>query len=284
MRAVVLGAGGLPELADLPEPSGPGELVRVRACGLCGSDVEKLGRRRRARARPRGRGRARRRRAGDGRPSRRVRRVRALSRRTRVDLRRVRHVRIEPAGSPSGCARHTCIPLPGRSAPRRDLGRAARVRAARGRRACRGASARRRLRRGRLLWVQVLVRRGDEVVVADPRPERLARRAELGAVPTRSRSRRPSSRRRRASMRRSAGSSPAARCSSSRRRGGTVPTSLDAVYRKELRVVGLAVRDARRSIEPRSRLLPSLVLPAGDRAAARAVRGGRRAVPKRGRR
>ena len=44
MRAVVLDADGLPELADLPEPSGAGLLVRVRACGLCGSDVEKLGR------------------------------------------------------------------------------------------------------------------------------------------------------------------------------------------------------------------------------------------------
>jgi L-iditol 2-dehydrogenase len=44
VRAVVLDADGLPELADLPEPDGPGQLVRVRLCGLCGSDVEKLGR------------------------------------------------------------------------------------------------------------------------------------------------------------------------------------------------------------------------------------------------
>ncbi len=44
MRAVVLDADGLPELADLPEPDGPGQLVRIRSCGLCGSDVEKLGR------------------------------------------------------------------------------------------------------------------------------------------------------------------------------------------------------------------------------------------------
>ncbi len=43
MRAVVLGADGEPTLADLPEPEGPGELVDVVACGLCGSDVEKLG-------------------------------------------------------------------------------------------------------------------------------------------------------------------------------------------------------------------------------------------------
>lgn len=44
MRAVVLDADGLPELADVPDPSGPGLLVHVDACGLCGSDVEKLGR------------------------------------------------------------------------------------------------------------------------------------------------------------------------------------------------------------------------------------------------
>lgn len=48
MRAVVLDPAGQPELTDLPEPSGEGELVRVRACGLCGSDVEKLGSSRRA--------------------------------------------------------------------------------------------------------------------------------------------------------------------------------------------------------------------------------------------
>jgi L-iditol 2-dehydrogenase len=43
VRAVVLDAGGRPRLADVSEPDGEGELVRVRACGLCGSDVEKLG-------------------------------------------------------------------------------------------------------------------------------------------------------------------------------------------------------------------------------------------------
>jgi L-iditol 2-dehydrogenase len=44
VRAVVLDAAGQPRLDDFPEPSGDGVLVRVRACGLCGSDVEKLGR------------------------------------------------------------------------------------------------------------------------------------------------------------------------------------------------------------------------------------------------
>jgi L-iditol 2-dehydrogenase len=43
LRAVVLDADGLPQLAEVPEPEGPGEPVRVLACALCGSDVEKLG-------------------------------------------------------------------------------------------------------------------------------------------------------------------------------------------------------------------------------------------------
>jgi len=42
VRAVVLDERGQPALADVPEPEGPGELVEVLACGLCGSDVEKL--------------------------------------------------------------------------------------------------------------------------------------------------------------------------------------------------------------------------------------------------
>jgi L-iditol 2-dehydrogenase len=42
VRTVVLGPDGVPALADAPEPEGPGEVVRVLACGLCGSDVEKL--------------------------------------------------------------------------------------------------------------------------------------------------------------------------------------------------------------------------------------------------
>jgi L-iditol 2-dehydrogenase len=42
MRAVVVDARSEPALAEVEEPSGPGELVQVRACGLCGSDVEKL--------------------------------------------------------------------------------------------------------------------------------------------------------------------------------------------------------------------------------------------------
>ena len=41
---MVLDDDGQPRLAELPEPGGAGLLVRVTACGLCGSDVEKLGR------------------------------------------------------------------------------------------------------------------------------------------------------------------------------------------------------------------------------------------------
>ncbi|HXV57344.1 MAG TPA: alcohol dehydrogenase catalytic domain-containing protein [Gaiellaceae bacterium] len=44
MRAIVLDGAGQPALGDVPEPEGGGELVRVRACGLCGTDVQKLGR------------------------------------------------------------------------------------------------------------------------------------------------------------------------------------------------------------------------------------------------
>lgn len=44
MRAVVLGLAGEPTLAEVPEPAGPGDVVEVVACGLCGSDVEKIGR------------------------------------------------------------------------------------------------------------------------------------------------------------------------------------------------------------------------------------------------
>ena len=39
---MVLDGSGRPVLEDVPEPDGPGERVRVRACGLCGSDVEKF--------------------------------------------------------------------------------------------------------------------------------------------------------------------------------------------------------------------------------------------------
>lgn len=42
MQAVVVDAQGQPQPVEIPEPEGHGELMPVRACGLCGSDVEKL--------------------------------------------------------------------------------------------------------------------------------------------------------------------------------------------------------------------------------------------------
>jgi L-iditol 2-dehydrogenase len=43
VRAVVLDEQGQPRLTEVADPEGPGALARVLACGLCGSDVEKLG-------------------------------------------------------------------------------------------------------------------------------------------------------------------------------------------------------------------------------------------------
>jgi L-iditol 2-dehydrogenase len=42
LRAVAVDETGTPAVVELPEPDGPGERVRILACGLCGSDVEKL--------------------------------------------------------------------------------------------------------------------------------------------------------------------------------------------------------------------------------------------------
>jgi L-iditol 2-dehydrogenase len=44
MRAVVLDDAGQPTIANRPDPEGDGELVSVQACGLCGTDVQKIGR------------------------------------------------------------------------------------------------------------------------------------------------------------------------------------------------------------------------------------------------
>jgi L-iditol 2-dehydrogenase len=43
VRAVLLNSAGLPEVGELAEPEGS-YVLRVLACGLCGSDVEKIGR------------------------------------------------------------------------------------------------------------------------------------------------------------------------------------------------------------------------------------------------
>jgi L-iditol 2-dehydrogenase len=44
MRAVVLDDAGQPARAEVPEPNGSNALVDVVACGLCGTDVQKIGR------------------------------------------------------------------------------------------------------------------------------------------------------------------------------------------------------------------------------------------------
>ena len=262
MRAVVLDADGLPELAELPEPTAPGTLVRVLACGLCGSDVEKLGRA--AAGTVLGHEVAGELETGDRVtvmhrvPCGACERCLAGHESTCAEF---RDLRIAPGGFAERLRATHCVPLPDALgehdgvwvAPLACVLRAAES-VPRGRVLVAGCGA-----IGQL-WVQVLRRRGDEVVAADPRTERLEAARLLGAE---------------------SGDGPvggavvtaAAGVNDALHRlepGGTllvfsapeehVPTSLDAVYRKELRVVGS------RSATPewfRSAvgLLPELVLP-----------------------
>ncbi|HVV59968.1 MAG TPA: alcohol dehydrogenase catalytic domain-containing protein [Gaiellaceae bacterium] len=262
MRAVVLDADGLPELVELPEPTGQGLLVRVHACGLCGSDVEKLGR------------------AAPGTvlghevvgelangdrvtvvhhvPCGVCERCQAGHQSTCGEF---RELRIAPGGFAERLRATFCVPLPDSFGPHDGvwveplacvLRGAEHVPA--GRVAVVGCGA-----IGQL-WIQALARRGSEVVALDPRPDRLARARELGAVvdddPVAA-----------AVLTAHAGANDALRRLAP---GGTllvfaapgepVPVDLDAVYRKELVVAG--TRSAtpayfRDAIE----LLPSLVLP-----------------------
>jgi L-iditol 2-dehydrogenase len=184
VRAVVLDANGLPELAELPEPSGPGVLVRVRACGLCGSDVEKLGH-----AAPRG--------SVLGHEVEGVlesgERVTVMHRVPCGTCERCRsghestckafaEARIAPGGFAERLHATHALPLPDalgdldgvwveplacvlRAAEKVPCGRTLVV-------GC-GAIGQ--------LWVQVLARRGDAVHAVDPRPDRLERARELGA-------------------------------------------------------------------------------------------------------
>ena len=262
MRAVVLDADGLPELAELPEPTAPGTLVRVLACGLCGSDVEKLGRA--AAGTVLGHEVAGELETGDRVtvmhrvPCGACERCLAGHESTCAEF---RDLRIAPGGFAERLRATHCVPLPDALGEHDGVWvepLACVLRAAesvpRGRVLVAGCGA-----IGQL-WVQVLRRRGDEVVAADPRTERLEAARLLGAE---------------------TGDGPvggavvtaAAGVNDALHRlepGGTllvfsapeehVPTSLDAVYRKELRVVGS------RSATPewfRSAvgLLPELVLP-----------------------
>lgn len=248
MRAVVADT-----IVDVPEPTGDGVLVHVRACGLCGSDVEKLGR-------------------ADAVLGHEVEGV--LDDGTRVTvLHRVpcgecarckaghestcesfRATRITPGGFAERLRATEVLALPDGVPgvwvePLACVLRAAEL-VPRGRVLIIGCGA-----IGRL-WIQVLQRRGDEVVAVDPRADRLAASGALvdaGSVDA-------------AVLTAHAGANDAlARLEP----GGTllvfaahdelVPMSLDAIYRKELRVVGSrsatpaafrAAIDALPSIEP----------------------------------
>jgi L-iditol 2-dehydrogenase len=263
VRAVVLDADGLPELADLPEPSGSGLLVRVVACGLCGSDVEKLGHAARGTV------------LGhevegvleDGSrvavmhrvPCGTCERCRAGHQSTCGEF---RELRIEPGGFAELLRATHCVPLPDAVGDHDGVWiepLACVLRAAesvpRGRVLVVGAGA-----IGQL-WIQVLLRRGDDVVALDPRVDRLDQAAALGAG---DRDVDPVDA---AVLTAHAGANDALRRLVP---GGTllvfaapeheVPVLLDSVYRKELRVVGS------RSATPAYfrdalDLLPTLVLP-----------------------
>jgi threonine dehydrogenase-like Zn-dependent dehydrogenase len=184
VRAVVLDADGLPELADLPEPTAPGVLVRVRACGLCGSDVEKLGRA--AAGTVLGHEVV-----GELEDGARVTVVHRVSCGTcqrclaghESTCAAFGELRIAPGGFSEWLRAVHCIPLPDSIAgndgvwvePLACVLRAS-EHVPRGRVLVVGCGA-----IGRL-WVQVLRRRGDEVVAADPRAERLTAAEALGAV------------------------------------------------------------------------------------------------------
>jgi L-iditol 2-dehydrogenase len=183
MRAVVLGADGQPSLGDVPEPRGPGELVRIRACGLCGTDVQKIGRMKRGTV------------LGhevvgelpDGRrvalvhhlPCGECERCRAGHESTCEQFRRAT---IKPGGFAELARARDWIELP--AAVDDTVATYAEPLAC----VLRGAEL---VPRGRvlvvgcgfvgLLWIQVLSRRGDEVFATDPLPERAELARKLGA-------------------------------------------------------------------------------------------------------
>jgi threonine dehydrogenase-like Zn-dependent dehydrogenase len=262
VRAVVLDGDGLPELADLPEPTAPGVLVRVHACGLCGSDVEKLGRAT----------------AGtvlgheivgeleDGARVTVVHRVpcgtceRCLAGHESTCA-TFGEVRIVPGGFSERLRAVHCIPLPDSISgndgiwiePLACVLRASEL-VPPGRVLVVGCGA-----IGHL-WVQVLRRRGDQVVAVDPQAERLTAAEQLGAVAD-------------AGPVGSAVVTAAGGVNDALRRldpGGTLlvfsapqhdlPMSLDVIYRQELHVVGS--RSATPSyFRDAIEVLPALTLP-----------------------
>ena len=260
MRAVVLDADGLPGLAEVPDPAGPGDLVRVLACGLCGSDVEKLGRG------PAG--------AVLGHEI-----VGELHTGERVTVtHRVpcgacerclaghestcdefQQLQIDPGGFAERLRATQTIPLGSVgldgiwAEPLGCVLRAA-ARVPRGRVLVVGCGA-----IGQL-WVQVLLRRGHDVVAADTRPDRLAQALRLGAVTE-------------GPAAAAVVTAPAALndALASVEPGGTVLVfaapaepvrfALDTVYRRELQVVGSRSATLE-SFEAAIALLPELELPA----------------------
>jgi L-iditol 2-dehydrogenase len=263
VRAVVLDADGTARPEERPEPLGSGELVHVRACGLCGSDVEKLGERGRAGAvlghEVAGE-------LDDG------TRVTVMHRVPCGSCARCRsghgstceefaRVRIEPGGFAERLLATQVVPLPAGLGdldgiwvePLACVLRAA-ERVPRGSVHVVGCGA------IGLLWVQVLAGRGDEVSASDVREERLRRALEFGAGPAGVEAGA-------AVLTAHGGVEPALE---SLAPGGTLlvfaspaPAGLDAVYRRELHVVGS------RSALPEHfahavALLPSLTLPPVD--------------------
>ena len=263
VRAVVLDGDGLPELAELPDPTGPGLLVHVRACGLCGSDVEKLGRG--APGSVLGHEVA-----GELEGGARVtvmhrvpcgtcERCRAGHASTCGEF---RALRIAPGGFAERLRATHCVPLPESFGeldgvwvePVACILRAAEL-VPRGRALVVGCGA-----IGQL-WVQVLRGRGDDVAALDPVPRRLAQAELLGASPGDD-----------DPVAAAVVTAPAGTNDALRRLepGGTLlvfaapeeelPVALDAVYRKELRVLGSRSATPaffRAAVD----LLPSLVLP-----------------------
>jgi L-iditol 2-dehydrogenase len=264
VRAVALDEDGLPELVELPDPTGPGLLVRVLACGLCGSDVEKLGHGARGSvlghevegvlengSRVTVMHRV---------PCGTCERCRAGHQSTCGEF---QELRIAPGGFAELLRASHCVPLPDTLGERDGVWvepLACVLRAAdsvpRGRVLVVGCGA------VGQLWIQALRRRGDEVVAVDPREDRRAQAHLLGAETT-------------------GDADPVAAAVVTAHAGvadalhrlepggtllvfaappGDVPVPLDIVYRKELRVVGS------RSASPAyfraaAELLPTLVLP-----------------------
>src|SRR4051812_8507201 len=247
----------------MPEPTGPGLLVRVLACGLCGSDVEKLGHA--ARGTVLGHEIA-----GVLENGARVTVMHRVSCGTcerclaghQSTCGEFRELRIAPGGFAEQLRATHCVPLPDTLGeldgvwvePPACILRAAES-VPRGRVLVVGAGA-----IGQL-WIQALRRRGDDVVAVDPRRERLAQAHLLGAETEDD-----------DTVAAAVLTAPAGINDALHRLGpgGTllvfaapeedVATALDAVYRKELHVVGSRSATPayfREAVD----LLPTLVLP-----------------------